>query len=415
MSKKHVVLIGGGNSTLCLLPFVVQAGHTVTVLSRQPSRWSTRVHVDIEDETWGVGSQLTTGESATFQVTSDYAAAIPDAHCIWICGVPIHHNRDILRHVAPYLRQDVTVFVGTICAYGGFDQICQEEFTAHAPNGSRWSLFGTQVIPWCCGTRTYGEHGVIYGAKRILRIATRQGNDVGGIKDFLSPILRIPLADASFIGSNLFPNNAWLHPPILCGLFEQWDMQQEYEASALPTYIYGQLSANSITMLHGLQRDMTGVLKALQSKYPRHKIALYNLRDCILENYEDQVSDPRTLESSISSNAAFSKHTIPYQRRNSTSRQHLTGTEQETEWWCVPDRSHKFFVSDLPYGLVPFKDYANQCGVNTPWLDRILLWNQRMTGNHFFRYQPATGTLVLDEAYYDAHRHECFVPSKMLS
>ena len=50
-----------------------------------------------------------------------------------------------------------------------------------------YSLFGTQLIPWCCGPLEYGKRGLIIGAKRTLRIATEDGTDPDGIKDLLRP------------------------------------------------------------------------------------------------------------------------------------------------------------------------------------------------------------------------------------
>ena len=84
--------------------------------------------------------------------------------------------------------------------------------------------FGTQLIPWCCGTKVYGKTGAVFGAKRLLRIATESGTDADGVKPILAKILKMPfLTDTDFLASSLWPNNPSLHPPILYGLFEHWD------------------------------------------------------------------------------------------------------------------------------------------------------------------------------------------------
>jgi hypothetical protein len=55
----------------------------------------------------------------------------------------------------------------TITRYGGFNWIA-----AKALGQGSYSLFGTQLIPWTCGTIEYGKTGVIFGAKRMLRFVS---------------------------------------------------------------------------------------------------------------------------------------------------------------------------------------------------------------------------------------------------
>ena len=63
---------------------------------------------------------------------------------------------------------------------------------------------------------------------------------------------------------------------------------------------------------------------------------------CVKENYLDQISDPTDTVTCIRTNKAFAKHKIPYQK--------VKGTDM-----VVPVIAHKFFETDLPFGLVTFK------------------------------------------------------------
>ena len=125
----------------------------------------------------------------------------------------------MLRKIKPHMDMTKKVFVGSICAYGGFNWVAAEALGPGA-----YSLFGTQLIPWCCGTKEYGRTGAVFGAKRLLRIATEGGKDADGVVPILAKILQMPfLTHTDFIASSLWPNNPSLHPPILYGLFEHWD------------------------------------------------------------------------------------------------------------------------------------------------------------------------------------------------
>ena len=167
-------------------------------------------------------------------ITSDPAQCIPHSDIIFIAGVPIHHNPALLQQMKPHLPRDKKVFIGSVCAYGGFDWVAHRELD-HCCD---YSLFGTQLIPWCCGTLEYGKTGIIIGAKRMLRIATETGRDEDGIKDLLRPILRQNLVDTDFLASTLWPNNPSLHPPILYGLFKDWDGKTGFDPATLPVAIY---------------------------------------------------------------------------------------------------------------------------------------------------------------------------------
>ena len=73
-----------------------------------------------------------------------------------------------------------------------------------------------------------------------------------------------------------------------------------------------------------------------------------HLRDCVIENYKDQVKDKTNTATCVSSNTAFGKHNIPYTTL--------------ADGKIVPTLKHKFFETDLPFGLVTFKDIATMLG-----------------------------------------------------
>ena len=76
------------------------------------------------------------------------------------------------------------------------------------------------------------------------------------------------------------------------------------------------------------------------------------------------------------SNKAFAKHRIPY---------------TAIEGGVVPTLAHKFFETDLPFGLCTMKDIANMVGVAVPCIDKMILWNQKLIGKEYI--VPSTGKL----------------------
>jgi opine dehydrogenase len=378
-----VTLVGGGNSTLCLAPLVAAAGFKCNILTRRPNDWHDEVEVVNEDLGW---LKVTSVKSRPDVVTSDAARVIPESDIVWFAGVPIHHNPSLLQAIKNYLPKTRHVFIGTICCYGGFEWVVQREL-----GPGNYTVFGTQLIPWCCGTREYGSTGVIFGAKRFLRIVTSHGLDRLDVKKMLKPILRQPLMDTNFLASTLWPNNSSLHPPIMYGLFKDWDGQSGFDRSSLPVKIYAEMTDESAKYVCEMDAELCAIVDALRRVFPGKDAFLtsdFSMRACVLENYEDQVADPSSTASTIRTNAAFGQHKIPY--------------TELPDGKIVPTLQHKFFETDLPYGLVTFHDIASMVGVSTPLIDDIIRWNQRLIGKE---YMAADGSLTGKDI------HEAIVPS----
>ena len=392
----YITVVGGGNSTPIFAALAADAGHTVAVLTRRPEAWDAKDVGFVNDDLgWYPHAELRTSISL---VTSDPAACIPQSDLIFLAGLPIHHNPEVLRKIAPHMDMAKKVFVGSICAYGGFNWVAAEALGPGA-----YSLFGTQLIPWCCGTKVYGKTGAVFGAKRLLRIATESGTDADGVKPILAKILKMPfLTDTDFLASSLWPNNPSLHPPILYGLFEHWDGAAPrraqfsarnsrraqfralrrrdpvpagvapFDPKTLPTLIYADLRTNSAKYLAGEDAELVAIVKALRKSLPKnaHLQSDFSLHHCVNENYEEQITcaydgtrlGPRASHApphhspraslhysydcvtSVLTNKAFSQHKIPYTK---------------VDGGVVPTLKHKFFevrlrrVSDTAGGAHP--------------------------------------------------------------
>jgi len=294
--------------------------------------------------------------------------------------------RQVLRRIRPHMNMAKKVFVGSICAYGGFNWVAAEALGPGA-----YSLFGTQLIPWCCGTKEYGRTGLVIGAKRLLRIATEGGVDADGVKVHLAKILKMPfLTDTDFIASTLWPNNPSLHPPILYGLFKDWDGKAAYDPATLPVAIYADLRTDSAKAIVDLDRELSAIVAALSKVLPHneHLKCDFSMWHCVNENYEEQITCKWDAVSSILTNKAFAKHKIPY---------------TQVDGGVVPTLAHKFFETDLPFGLCTFKDIALLVGLEVPMIDALIRWNQSLIDKE---YITASGRID------GKHACECVLPSR---
>ena len=199
LHTQHVCVVGGGNSTPIFAALAADAGHTVSILTRRPSEWDAN-DIGFLNDDMGYCDGKPELRTKIALVTADPAECIPQADLIFIAGLPIHHNPEVLKKIRPHMDMTKLVYVGSICAYGGFNWVASE-----ALGPGNYSLFGTQLIPWCCGTKEYGRTGHVFGAKRLLRIATEGGEDKDGVKPIMAKILKMPfLTDTDFIASTLW-------------------------------------------------------------------------------------------------------------------------------------------------------------------------------------------------------------------
>jgi len=380
----YITVIGGGNSTPIFAVLAKDAGHTVAVLTRRPQDWNASdIGFVNEDLAWYPKPEL---RLAIDLITSDPAECIPQSDMIFIAGLPIHHNPTVLKNIKPHLDMSKPVHIGSICAYGGFNWVAAEVLGPGA-----YSLFGTQLIPWCCGTLEYGRTGLVIGAKRLLRIATEDGKDSQGVKPILAKILKMPfLTDTDFLASTLWPNNPSLHPPILYGLFKDWDGKAPYDPATVPTLIYADMRTDSAKMMVQMSDELCSLVYKLREYHPdnEHLKNDFSMFFCVNENYKDQISCAYDAVSSVMTNKAFSKHKIPY---------------TQVSGGVVPTLKHKFFETDLPFGLCTFKDIANMIGVSVPGIDAMIRWNQTLINKE---YLTASGKID------GADAGECILPSR---
>ena len=92
------------------------------------------------------------------------------------------------------------------------------------------------------------------------------------------------------------------------------------------------------------------------------------LADRILSQYRDQVADPRTLQSIMATNQAYSMARTPV---------------RQVEGGVVPNAAHRVVQDDIPHGLCVLKDIAEKLGQATPWIDLLLGWHQDLMGKQY--------------------------------
>ena len=62
-----------------------------------------------------------------------------------------------------------------------------------------------------------------------------------------------------------------------------------------------------------------------------------------------------------------------------------------TDGSFIPDYSNRCFTEDIPFGMLITKSYAIRLGIETPAIDRIILWAQGRMGKEYLTGGILTG------------------------
>lgn len=94
--------------------------------------------------------------------------------------------------------------------------------------------------------------------------------------------------------------------------------------------------------------------------------------------YGDQVLDDRTLMVALRTNVAY--RTIRTPLRPITIEE---SKRYEVEDGFTIDVEHRFFLEDVPFGLVVLRDLADLVGIQVPHISEILIWCQELMGKQY--------------------------------
>ena len=85
--------------------------------------------------------------------------------------------------------------------------------------------------------------------------------------------------------------------------------------------------------------------------------------------YPEDISDKTNLYTAIQTNAAYQglKHPV----------------KKSDDGKYLPDFTYRYMTEDIPYGLVVIRGIAEIVAVETPNIDKVLLWSQEKMGKEY--------------------------------
>ena len=188
----------------------------------------------------------------------------------------------------------------------------------------------------------------VSGYKEGLKMAAYPGNLTDKALAILSDVYPKLLPADNILETGLSNGNSVLHAPILA-LNAGWAEQPEMEEFLF----YWQGCTESVgRVVEGVENERLDLGKALGVK-------LSPTKEVLLKYYGHQGAKGETLSEVLRSNPAY-------------------------EWDYTPKTlQHRFFLEDIPYGMVPMEELGKLVGVRTPLITAIIEIGSRLANKDF--------------------------------
>lgn len=283
--------------------------------------------------------------------------AIPQADVI-VMIVPAFAHEPILKQIAPHLKKGA--FVGAIPGPGAFDLIATHVL-GDILQEKDITLFAGTSLPWACRFDEYGCKASLLGEKKRVDINARpneaeRNKKLGDIMTSLHDLTTFA-CKGNFLTATLWPTNCVIHTGISYGIWHDWDGEPLDEA---PLF-YQNCNEFTGQVLDGLSSEIGKAVEVLKKAGGDldgwQQIGVY-----LVDVYGDVISDQSSTAKIFATNDAFRGLKAPV-------------TEVEGGK-VVPNFRTRYLTEDLPHGLAVLRGIAEICGVETPWMDKVLLWAQ---------------------------------------
>jgi hypothetical protein len=311
------------------------------------------------DENGGVTVRSRDGEirGRPRRVSADPAEVIPGSRLVLLC-LPSFCEPAVLERIAPHL--DDGALVASIPGPGGF------QWAARRILGDRAVFFGLASIPWMCKLDEPGKSVRVLGQKTVTGLATPARAAAPRACDAMSGLLGLPVLDiGNFLQIIFNPGNQLLHPGLMYDLFRDWDGAPLAEA---PLF-YESATPRGAAIVGAMGDEILALRSAIERARPGFDLsAVLPVDLAIRAAYGADIGDASSLHAILRTNRAYAGIRTPM---------------IPVEGGLAPSWSSRFFLEDIPFGLVVIRGIAELAGVPTPAIDEVVTWAQARMGKEY--------------------------------
>eukprot|EP00051_Salpingoeca_urceolata_P027092 m.480005 g.480005 ORF g.480005 m.480005 type:complete len:440 (-) comp21666_c0_seq1:206-1525(-) len=372
----QVTICGGGN-----------AAHVCAGLLGARSHFNVNIYTPLANEVKsfneyatadGVTVSVAGRGDVTGQVThasQSPADVIPGSKLI-ILTLPAFAHESVLADIAPFVSPGAVI--GALPARSFFDLACADKLGDKLKESI---IFGLQTLPWACRINEFGKSATVLGTKADVDICTTPNPNnevVEPVAEVLGDVFGLKLSGIdNFTAITLANTGQLIHPGIMYGRWASWDGAVLGEK---PLFYQGvdEFTQEVLTDMSSEVLAITDALvEATNGKFDMSAVA--SLYDWLTRSYAGQIADESSLKSAFNTNAAY---------------QGLTHPMIEAEGGYLPDFQARYLTEDVPYGIVGTCGIGKLLGVDTPTIDKVVVWAQTQIGREYLVDGKMTGADV---------------------
>jgi len=360
MDPLNVVICGGGRTGhLSAVLFKQRPGIRVSLLTNNREVIERHAHA-------GISALLPEGGTLSAHldvVSGDPDEVLADADVV-IITVPAQARPALLHAIAGSLPTHKPVYVGAIPGFCGFDWLVEKALAAR-PNAVVW---GMKDVPHTAYALQPGVSVQMGGAKSTLYVGTHQRESGPARQALLAHLQRLYAAPvellAHYLEITLTPGNPIMHPSVVYGLigpYAQWHDKPFAE----PLCWWTDCPELGAYFLERCDEESQLLCKAVEQRLGVDMSSVQPLKQEIVEAYQEQIRDPRTMLSVLRSNQAYDSILAPMVK---------------TADGYVIDKENRAFHEDVAFGLAVLVEMGRRLELKLPYIEEIFNWNVAYMG-----------------------------------
>ena len=342
----NVCVVGGGHIGTTLAAYIKNnyPEYSVTLFTRRPERFGDSIKVN--DVEGGVSYDVELNA-----ISSDPSVAAAGADIVFV-ALPHFAVEKAFSDIAPFVSPGA--YVGVIPGSGG------SEFFFGRYFGENAHMFGFQRVPFTAKLVEYGHETNLKSWKPFSVVGTLKKDDLDEACQRVESCGLQTERAANYLAVSLTPSNPVLHTSRTYDLFGQFEPDHEFDEWG--KFYVGWTDDASRTML-AVDDELHALFRAIPELDMSSVLPL-------TQHYEAPTVEAMTRK--INSIPTFQTVMAPMK------------PSPRNEGKFVADTSSRLFTEDFPWGLCVIRAYCEIFGVDTPTIDRLLMWYQEYMGLEYF-------------------------------
>lgn len=285
------------------------------------------------------------------KVSSSIRECVENADYILITH-PSFMAESTIKEIIKYAKEGS--IIGTIPGFGG------KEFYIKDLLDKGIIYFGTQRVPSITRLNSYGKSVTLKQKNNFMKISVIPKEYTNKVCNDMTSFIDIPcLPLKSYLSIALSPSNPTMHPSRLYELFKDYKEGVFYDENPLFYETWGYIASKTLL-------DLDDELKNIFNKFNEYNDFYEYDFEKIKIRYN--IETPDELSKKINTAPGFLGIYSPMIKVDNK---------------YIPDLNSRYFTEDIDFGLCILKSFAEILEVDTPTIDKLIIWAQNLFNKEF--------------------------------